>query len=321
MEPAKATCYCLSCEYVLDGLSEYRCPECGRRFDPDDANTYWDGQRRSLPDRIARAAGRAVVSPPFVVLLMWANLVVPLCLPVAVPLALVSVGRNVARRRWIWATVTVVLCLSPFGYHFTCAVADYCRGTATLRYMGLPGTEFHNIDSKYRCERSTGGCVIRGAEQINDACYNAGVKSMISLLGPMPGAYLGPYPTKREALASLNNAEAIDLDALLSDQVRWSSGKFNLDTGVGAGILRGKTWQWAFEDKPLLEDLITEVGPLKAAMCQGCLVLRVPSYIHAYRHGEPSAMIVVIDSATGRPFAYYGEGDYSHHSPPVRWRE
>ena len=32
-------------------------------------------------------------------------------------------------------------------------------------------------------------------------------------------------------------------------------------------------------------------------------------------------MIVIIEPATGRPFAYYGEGDYSHRFPPVRWRE
>ena len=36
---------CRGCEYILDGLPEPRCPECGRPFDPDNPNTYWKGRR------------------------------------------------------------------------------------------------------------------------------------------------------------------------------------------------------------------------------------------------------------------------------------
>jgi predicted amidophosphoribosyltransferase len=32
--------YCSNCGYVLDGLPENRCPECGRPFDPDDPRTF-----------------------------------------------------------------------------------------------------------------------------------------------------------------------------------------------------------------------------------------------------------------------------------------
>jgi hypothetical protein len=31
---------CLGCGYILDGLPEPRCPECGRGFDPDDPETF-----------------------------------------------------------------------------------------------------------------------------------------------------------------------------------------------------------------------------------------------------------------------------------------
>ena len=31
---------CLDCAYILDGLPEHRCPECGRPFDPDDPDSY-----------------------------------------------------------------------------------------------------------------------------------------------------------------------------------------------------------------------------------------------------------------------------------------
>jgi hypothetical protein len=32
--------HCRKCGYVLDGLSEYRCPECGRSFDPTNGRTF-----------------------------------------------------------------------------------------------------------------------------------------------------------------------------------------------------------------------------------------------------------------------------------------
>ena len=34
------TMYCRACSYVLDGLTEHRCPECGRAFDPELRRTY-----------------------------------------------------------------------------------------------------------------------------------------------------------------------------------------------------------------------------------------------------------------------------------------
>ena len=39
-EALKPTKYCLKCSYVLDGLPEQRCPECGREFDRNDASTF-----------------------------------------------------------------------------------------------------------------------------------------------------------------------------------------------------------------------------------------------------------------------------------------
>lgn len=42
---------CLRCEYLLRGLAEPRCPECGEAFDPQDPSTYGPRQpgRRTLP--------------------------------------------------------------------------------------------------------------------------------------------------------------------------------------------------------------------------------------------------------------------------------
>ncbi|MCP4590613.1 MAG: hypothetical protein GY842_07710 [bacterium] len=32
--------HCLNCSYIIDGLPEHRCPECGAEFDPGDPTTY-----------------------------------------------------------------------------------------------------------------------------------------------------------------------------------------------------------------------------------------------------------------------------------------
>ncbi len=58
------TIYCRRCGYALIGLSEHRCPECGRRFDPADARTVARSVRwwriRRWARRAAIAAGCAV---------------------------------------------------------------------------------------------------------------------------------------------------------------------------------------------------------------------------------------------------------------------
>lgn len=47
---SQPTKHCLGCSYVLDGLPQPRCPECGRPFDPDDPATFrHPGQVRNRP--------------------------------------------------------------------------------------------------------------------------------------------------------------------------------------------------------------------------------------------------------------------------------
>lgn len=38
--PTAATMYCLGCGYCLDGLTEFRCPECGCTFNPYNKETF-----------------------------------------------------------------------------------------------------------------------------------------------------------------------------------------------------------------------------------------------------------------------------------------
>src|SRR5436190_23642408 len=43
--PLPDSARCLQCDYLLRGLTEPRCPECGREFDPADPKTYATGPR------------------------------------------------------------------------------------------------------------------------------------------------------------------------------------------------------------------------------------------------------------------------------------
>jgi len=65
----KPTMYCRRCGYVLDGLSDHRCPECGRPFDPANRRTYRTTPRRRWSWKIIGALiGFGVVAIPTVVL-------------------------------------------------------------------------------------------------------------------------------------------------------------------------------------------------------------------------------------------------------------
>jgi MFS family permease len=55
---------CLGCGYILDGLPENRCPECGREFDPNDADSYLQRQYSGTPYLIAAVLGIVAMAIP-----------------------------------------------------------------------------------------------------------------------------------------------------------------------------------------------------------------------------------------------------------------
>jgi len=50
--PTDSPACCLNCRYPLHGLTEPRCPECGRAFDPSDPTSMWVP---GVPGKLARA--------------------------------------------------------------------------------------------------------------------------------------------------------------------------------------------------------------------------------------------------------------------------
>jgi hypothetical protein len=61
---------CLGCGYILDGLPEPRCPECGRGFDPDDAETFVESTTDARNCFLLAIAGLAVLALGLAILLL-----------------------------------------------------------------------------------------------------------------------------------------------------------------------------------------------------------------------------------------------------------
>ena len=66
--PAPPAIYCLDCGYLLHGLREPRCPECGRTFDPRDPETFARSSRRF---KLIGAARTVPFVTPLVLLSVW----------------------------------------------------------------------------------------------------------------------------------------------------------------------------------------------------------------------------------------------------------
>ena len=102
----KPTMYCLGCFCILDGLLECRCPQCGRRFDPDDPQTFGTQPRA----RKTRLPGAAVALLPLLpgvgVFVLWKHTFMAyhpcfgIPILVGVVLLVVAVTRLLTQGRW-----------------------------------------------------------------------------------------------------------------------------------------------------------------------------------------------------------------------------
>ena len=229
------------------------------------------------------------------------------------PVPLVLVGLLTVQRRWRLLVLSAAL--SPLGVGFVVGVVSYCIGNARVQGMGLPGLGYYNLDPELRCERSSGGCLVNGGEVLTQAPNNVAVVALTRLFGPQPGAYIGPYPSETQAKGALASAGAVSVEALLRDRVDLTQPPIRLDRGVGAGLLERLQLTLAGGQLDAFSrQTLKDLGPIRATLYQSqCLILRVPMH--------EAAMIVLIDTKTGRPFAYYGEGQFHQRYPPVPWRK
>jgi hypothetical protein len=106
--------YCRRCQYVLDGLPENRCPECGTGFDPDNAATFWPTPRR--PRRLP---------------VRWENIASALCFALCV----MTMPRGV-NREWQSAFAHILpIALLAFAFGF--ALSGAYRGERSSRFISM----------------------------------------------------------------------------------------------------------------------------------------------------------------------------------------
>jgi len=319
MESDLPTMFCLTCKYALIGLPEPRCPECGREFQPDDPTSYSDGQDSRWLRKALRYGLRAATTPFLVIPFMWVSPALPLGAAIGAVWSVLVIATNCRWRRWKSAAIVVLL--SPFFILFSAGAVDYSRGAGRLLTEGLPGPRFYDVDPVYRCQRSNTGCVVTGNEWMTSGSYNLALTTLIRTFGPMKGSYTGPYPTKESCLTALQDAESVDVEELLRDRVPLSGGTVNLVAGVGRGMLMYENWSGFTDPETEPMESIRAIGPITAILDRTCLILRVPEPEYGFSGSAPQAMIALIDSASGKPFAYYAEGDRYRFYPRSHWQE
>lgn len=284
-------------------------------FDPGDPTTF------ALPgqySRTLRFVPRLLVTAWFNIPLVWMTAFLPVCSPLCLVLFAVGIVANLARHRWLSAAA--ILLLSPFALFALHATQDYLSGSGRLQFTGLGRPEAYNVDPVYRCERAARGCVVNGTEWVRIWPYNRTLKLLITAFGPMRGSYTGAYPTKADCLAAMTNGTDIKLDALVRDKVKLGMEILTLDSGVGRGLVRDSRWIAAVSDPNEEASVVQTLGPLQAAVWQGCLIIRIPIDT-GLDPNNADAVLAVIDPNSGRPFAYYGTGTYQPRSSRVPWRK
>src|SRR5262245_15180485 len=122
---------CQECGYSLFELAEHRCPECGRHFDPTDANTYDSSLAARTARRRRQLVGRIAASPWLIVPLTWASLPVFLLGSLAAAAGLPLIIFHLYRRRWKSAAALTLG--SPLFAFALWGVIDYGRGVGALR--------------------------------------------------------------------------------------------------------------------------------------------------------------------------------------------
>jgi hypothetical protein len=275
---------CAGCGYPLCGLPEPRCPECGlveqvsRPSFLQRCRAFAARHRRSIIDAATFAACVAAAWTLFA-----RNNWLLIQLPVIVLLF---------RRQWV-AAALFLLC-TPTAYYFFDACYHYRQGSSQF----VPARSYviqwprGNVDPTTRVLGLRKAWCGTGAD--DDRAMRAAklwcVPIMHALVGPPPGAYLGPYPTKAEAVQALN-----------SGGQRQDESRMRYELVVGsttvpiASCLRDQ-WGWGQQD--------TSSAPTAAIFKNRCLVVRVP------RSDNPKvASIHLIDVADGRNFAMYWDTD------------
>jgi hypothetical protein len=202
----------------------------------------------------------------------------------------------------------MVIALSPMTLHFASGVSSYWKGEAAIFFTGYPSCDSRNIDPTLRCQHSSTGCCVYGGEFIANASNNAGVRLMILLFGPMKGSYLGPYPTKEEALRVASSGTPVDVAELARGNVPLNGRAVGLAATAVTEFLVQTEWSIALYDGSANGEDLRELGPITASVFEKtCLILRIPTRLHCRDLDQVCAGLALFDTVTGKMFAWYRE--------------
>lgn len=160
----------------------------------------------------------------------------------------------------------------------------YFAGSAEYLGGGLPGFRYGNLDRTTRVRSRSTGCMITGLELFTHLPNNLAIDLLSGALGPMRGAYTGPFPEETEALAMVRakgerisredvmagrlplNGQQLalseDLTAYLKSSFRDAEGDLQvLSLGGGAVLVGGeRNWGGGEEVAPVVALVDLEQG-------------------------------------------------------------
>ncbi|MEW4453521.1 hypothetical protein AB1L30_12675 [Bremerella sp. JC817] len=231
-----------------------------------------------------------------------------------IPITLVGLTYLLRRRKVVLAVA--ILILTPPTLQAMLTTSQYFEGTARLHHLGLRRQEFGTLDRHTRCEHVSLGCIPSGREWILVPTNNITLKVLTAVLGPMAGAYSGPYPTLEEAQQALEAADGLKYKDVKTGRFIVDGQDVLLDTEVGRHLVSE-----LFEYRYHYPDPAPR--PIKATFYQQqCLILSFPNESDfGASDSQSGETIVLIDRNCGRPFCYYFVGDWYFPHPTALWRD
>jgi hypothetical protein len=208
--------------------------------------------------------------------------------------------------------------LSPLVPMFLFGMVTYWTGSARCFYMGLPSLESENPCRGSRAPQQCTGDLVVGCDLVWQVPNNLGVGLMGLVFGPMSGTYDGPYPTKDEAAAALAAGQSIQRKDIQANLIPLAQGNIKLDADVGPALLRGIC---DYSNSDLGLPAMPKPAYLAAVVKGRCLAVEILDELRTRRDQAPCGFIVLIDTNTGRPFAFYAVGEYHWRLHPASWQK
>ncbi len=176
---------------------------------------------------------------------------------------------------------------------------------------GASSSPLRNPDPVTRLYLRSGGCVVFGNEWMTEGSYDNGLLMMVSLFGPMPGSYDGPYPDQATAYTAIGGAAVVNLMDIAADRMLIAGRTIALQRGTGSRMLG------CFSEGPATDvldrTLLAEYGEAHAIIWGGrCVILEIPIHPPAVAPAPPreQRVLILIDADHGNPFAsYYAQPD------------